>query len=265
MSERGERGAAAGADPGTAAPVDHGPEHAAGEPTDGAHARPRRGGFLGAVREGVIVVVTALVLSLLIKTFLAQAFYIPSESMEDTLVRDDRVLVSLLEPGPLELERGDVVVFRDPGGWLDQSVVPQRSGLSQAAVDVLTFVGVLPQDAGEHLIKRVVGMPGDRVVCCDTEGRLTVNDEPVEETYLPEGTEPSTLSFDITVPEDRIWVMGDNRGFSQDSRYHQDLPGKGTVSLDLVVGRAVLLFWPLDRFGTLSNHSEVFGDVPASP
>ncbi len=231
--------------------------------SEGKHVRQRRGGVLGALREGVIVVGTALVLSLLIKTFLAQAFYIPSESMEDTLVRNDRVLVSLLEPGPFDLERGDVVVFRDPGGWLDPSVVPQRSGLSKVAVDVLTFVGVLPQDAGEHLIKRVIGMPGDHVVCCDAEGRLTVNDVPLDETYLPEGTEPSTLDFDVTVPDGRIWVMGDNRGFSQDSRYHQDLPGAGTVSTDLVVGRAVLLFWPLDRFGTLSNHSDVFADVPA--
>lgn len=236
------------------------PGHSASE---GRHARPRRGGFVGALREGVIVVGTALVLSLLIKTFLAQAFYIPSESMEDTLVRNDRVLVSLLEPGPIDLERGDVVVFRDPGGWLDPSVVPQPSGLSKAVVDVLTFVGVLPQDAGEHLIKRVIGMPGDRVVCCDAQGRITVNGAPLDETYLPEGTEPSTLTFDVTVPEGRIWVMGDNRGFSQDSRYHQDLAGGGTVSMDVVVGRAVLLFWPLDRFGTLSNYPDVFADVPS--
>lgn len=226
------------------------------------HAR-RRGGVVGALREGVVVVGTALVLSLLIKTFLAQAFYIPSESMEQTLVRDDRVLVSLLTPGPFDLQRGDVVVFRDPGGWLDPALQPERSGMSQAAVDVLTFVGVLPQDAGEHLIKRVIGLPGDHVVCCDADGRLTINGEPVDETYLPEGTVPSTLTFDVTVPEGRIWVMGDNRGFSQDSRYHQDLPGNGTVSTDMVVGRAVLLFWPLDRFTTLSDHPEVFDVVPA--
>lgn len=261
MSERSERTTGPGSDGGIAEPL----ERTGSEPAEERHERHSRGGLLGAVREAVIVIGTALVLSLLIKTFLAQAFYIPSESMEDTLVRNDRVLVSLLEPGPLDLERGDVVVFRDPGGWLDPSVVPQRSGLSQAAVDALTFVGVLPQDAGEHLIKRVIGMPGDRVACCDADGRLTVNGVPLDETYLPAGTEPSTLTFDVTVPDNRIWVMGDNRGFSQDSRYHQDLPGQGTVSLDLVVGRAVLLFWPLDRFGTLSNHPEVFGAVPASP
>ncbi len=223
---------------------------------------PHRGGFVSAVRETAIVVGTALVLSLLIKTFLAQAFYIPSESMELTLIKDDRVLVNLLEPGPLELERGDVVVFKDPGGWLDPAVAPQRTPLGQGVVDVLTFVGVLPQDAGEHLIKRVIGMPGDRVVCCDDEGRVTVNGEPLDEAYLPGGTDPSTINFDVTVPEGRVWVMGDNRGFSQDSRYHQDLEGGGTVSEDLVVGRAVLLFWPLDRFGSLSNFPAVFSGVP---
>ncbi len=241
--------------------VDDGPD---GAGHDDASQAPQRGpGVLGAVREAVIVVGTALVLSLLIKTFVAQAFYIPSESMEMTLVKDDRVLVNLLEPGLMDLERGDVVVFRDPGGWLGLGLTPQRTGLAKAAADVLTFVGVLPQDAGEHLIKRVIGMPGDHVVCCDDEGRLTINGTALEETYLPEGTLPSTLTFDITVPADRLWVMGDNRGFSQDSRYHQELEGGGTVLQDLVVGRAVVLFWPLDRFGTLSGHLEVFDAIPA--
>lgn len=228
------------------------------------HQREQHAGLGGLLRETAIVVGTALVLSLLIKTFLAQAFFIPSESMEDTLVVDDRVLVNLLEPGPLPLERGDVVVFKDPGGWLDPSVAPERSALGQGVVDVLTFVGVLPQDAGEHLIKRVVGLPGDRVVCCDEQGRVSVNGEPLDESYLPDGTEPSSLTFDVEVPDGRIWVMGDNRGFSQDSRYHQDLEGGGTVAEDLMVGRATLLFWPLDRFGGLSNHSEVFDDVPSA-
>ena len=104
-------------------------------------------------------------------------------------------------------------------------------------------------------------MDGSRRV--ESTDRLTVNGEPLDETYLPDGTAPSTLTFDVTVPEGRIWVMGDNRGFSQDSRYHQDLPGTGTVSTEMVVGRAVLLFWPLDRFGTLSGHPGVFDAVPA--
>jgi len=231
--------------------------------SDTSQAPQRGSGVLGAVREAVIVVGTALVLSLLIKTFLAQAFYIPSESMELTLVKDDRVLVNLLEPGPMDLERGDVVVFKDPGGWLGPGLTPQRTGPAKAVAEVLTFVGVLPQDAGEHLIKRVIGLPGDRVVCCDDQDRITVNGTALEETYLPEGTLASTLAFDVTVPADRLWVMGDNRGFSQDSRYHQELEGGGTVLEDLVVGRAVVLFWPLDRFDTLSGHPEVFDAVPA--
>jgi signal peptidase I len=221
---------------------------------DGESAKPEkrhRGGVVGAMRETVIVVGTALALSLLIKTFLAQAFYIPSESMQDTLVRNDRVLVSLLEPGPLPLERGDIVVFKDPGGWLSATAAPQRSPVEERVVGALTFVGVLPQDSGEHLIKRVIGLPGD-----------TVNGVALDEPYLPAGAEPSTIEFDVTVPEGRLWVMGDNRGFSQDSRYHQDLEGGGSVSEDLVVGRAVLLFWPLDRFGPLSNHPSVFEGVP---
>lgn len=226
-------------------------------------AASKPSGFLGAAREALIVVGTALVLSLLIKTFLAQAFYIPSESMEQTLVKNDRVLVSLLEPGPLELERGDIVVFKDPGGWLGSGLTPEKTGAAKVVSEALTFVGVLPQDAGEHLIKRVIGMPGDQVVCCDDQGRLTINGTPLDETYLPDGTVPSSLTFDVTVPEGRLWVMGDNRGFSQDSRYHQELEGGGTVSEELVVGRAVLLFWPLGRFGSLSEHSEVFAAVPA--
>lgn len=223
----------------------------------------RRSGLLGLVKETVLVVVTALVLSFLIKTFLAQAFYIPSESMENTLVVNDRVMVSLLTPGPFDLKRGDVVVFRDPGGWLDPALSEQDR--NSPARQVLTFIGVLPQDSGEHLIKRVIGLPGDHVVCCDAEDRLLINGTAIhEEDYLPPGTLPSTVPFDITVPEGRVWVMGDNRGFSQDSRYHQDLPGHGTVSEDDIVGRAVFLFWPLNRMTTLSDYPDVYQDVPAA-
>lgn len=222
----------------------------------------RRGGLHGLAREVVIVVGTALVLSLLIKTFLAQAFFIPSESMEDTLLIGDRVLVSLLEPGPFDLERGDVVVFKDPGGWLTDVSTTDRGPVAQGAVDVLTFIGVLPQDAGEHLIKRLIGLPGDHVVCCDDDGRLSVNGVAVQEPYLAAGAQPSELTFDVMVPEDRIWVMGDNRQFSRDSRWHQDLEGNGTIAIDSVVGRAVVVFWPWSRKATLPSYSEVYGDVP---
>lgn len=225
---------------------------------------PKRssGGLIGFLRETVIVVVTALFLSFLIKTFLAQAFYIPSESMQDTLDVNDRVMVSLLTPGPFHLERGDIVVFKDPGGWLDPGLSADQG--DGALRRILTFVGVLPQDSGEHLIKRIIGLPGDHVVCCDAEQRITVNGIPIQEDYLPPDTLASTVPFDVQVPEARIWVMGDNRGFSQDSRYHMDLPGGGTVSEANVVGKAVFVFWPVPHIGGLSNHPDVFDPVPVA-
>jgi signal peptidase I len=226
-------------------------------------AHRNRGGAMGFARELVIVVGTALVLSLVIKTFLVQAFYIPSPSMEATLAAGDRVLVSQLTPGPLDLHRGDVVVFKDPGQWLDPVPEAQRGRVSQAVVDVMTFVGVLPQDSGEHLIKRVVGMPGDTVACCDGQGRLTVNGRPLDEPYVYPGDVPSEMTFQVVVPQDRLWVMGDHRSASQDSRWHQNLAGQGTVPVDLVVGRAVVVIWPLPRAGWLGDFPETFAAVPA--
>ncbi len=225
---------------------------------------PRRGAaVLAALREGVVVVVAALVLSLLVKTFLAQAFYIPSESMQRTLEPGDRVMVSLLTPGPFDLERGDVVVFADPGEWLPEAVEPQRGVVGGAVVGLLRFVGILPNDADGHLIKRVVGLPGDRVVCCDDQGRLSVNGEALDEAYLYPGDVPSVPTFDVDVPSDHLWVMGDHRSQSQDSRYHLGLPGGGAVPVEAVVGRAVLTVWPVPRWTWLSGHGDVYADVPA--
>jgi signal peptidase I len=238
-------------------------EEAADTAETSRSAESHSSGMHGLAREVVIVVGTAHVLSLLIKTFFAQAFFIPSESMEDTLLTGDRVLVSLLEPGPFELDHGDVVVFKDPGGWLTGVSPPQRGPVAQGAVDVLTFVGILPQDAGEHLIKRVIGLPGDRVVCCDDSGRLEVNGVGLDEPYLADGAQPSELEFDVTVPDDRLWVMGDNRQFSRDSRWHQDLPGEGTIAVDSLVGRAVVVFWPWPRRATLPSHSDIFTASPS--
>ncbi|GAA2035765.1 signal peptidase I [Pseudokineococcus marinus] len=244
-------------------PVDgRGDERPAAGGAPPAEEEPRRGGGLtGALREVVVVVVTALVLSLLIKTFLVQAFFIPSESMQPTLEVGDRVLVSRLTPGPFELERGDVVVFTDPGGWLDQAPAPDRTAVGAAVADVLSFVGVLPEDSGDHLIKRVIGLPGD-TVSADGTGELVVNGEPVEERYVYPGDLPSAEAFSVVVPEGRIWVMGDHRSDSLDSRAHTQLEGGGTVPLDDVVGRAVLLVWPLDRWDWLGQGEDAFRRVP---
>ncbi|MBC3764057.1 signal peptidase I [Quadrisphaera oryzae] len=237
-------------------------------PPDGPGRRSReRGplaGLLAALREAVVVVVAALVLSLLVKTFLVQAFYIPSESMEDTLLVGDRVLVSQLTPGPVALQRGDVVVFEDPGGWLQPQPEPDRGPVGNAVVDVLTFVGVLPSNSGQHLIKRVIGLPGDHVVCCDAQGLTTVNGVAIHEDFLKPGSVSSEKSFDVTVPPNSLWVEGDNRQNSGDSRYHPGSPGGGAVPVDDVVGRAVVIVWPLDRLTWLGRHAEAFAGVPAA-
>ncbi|MFC8921463.1 signal peptidase I [Cellulosimicrobium sp. NPDC057127] len=230
------------------------------EGTDEPQARPRKPSLL---RETAIIVVSALVLSLLIKTFLVQAFFIPSASMEDTLVEGDRVMVSRLVPGAFDVHRGDVVVFKDPGGWLPPAAPQDQSPFSEAARTALTFVGLLPQDTGEHLIKRVIGVPGDHVVCCDAEGRVSVNGEPVDETYIKAGSVPSQDPFDRTVPEDMLFVMGDNRQNSQDSRYNTGKPGGGYVPMGNVVGTAFVKVWPLSHAELLRNPGDVFADVPA--
>lgn len=208
------------------------------------------------LREIGVTVAVALVIAVLVKTFLVQPFFIPSESMESTLLVGDRVLVSKLEPGPGTLERGDVVVFVDPGGWL-----PAATEEPSVVVRALTFVGLLPANSGEHLIKRVIGLPGDTVSCCDPDGRLIVNDVPVDEPYLFAGDVPSTIEFSVEVPEGRLWVQGDHRSVSEDSRYQLGQPGAGMVPLDNVVGRAVLVMWPFDRFTTLPTPEGVFDEV----
>jgi signal peptidase I len=225
-------------------------------------SRSAASGALSLVREAAIVVVAAVVLSLVVKTFLVQAFFIPSESMENTLLIGDRVLVSELTPGPFDLHRGDVVVFKDPGSWLPPAVEPDRGPVTSALVSALTFIGILPQDSSQHLIKRVIGLPGDTVACCDAQQRTTVNGAPITESYLFPGSVASEVPFSVKVPAGDVWVEGDNRQHSEDSRYHQDLPGGGALREKLIVGRAVVRVWPVPRWGWLSDHGEVFARVP---
>ncbi|AEE45641.1 signal peptidase I [Cellulomonas fimi] len=232
-------------------------------------AQQKRSGALSMLRETVIILVSALVLSLVVKTFLIQAFFIPSPSMEQTLVEDDRILVSKLTPGPFDLKRGDIVVFKDPGDWLSGAQEVAPTGFDKVVRTVLTFVGLYPQDAGEHLVKRIIGLPGDHVACDETcrsqGGPITVNGVAVDEPYLAPGAVPSDVAFDVVVPADSLWVMGDNRQHSFDSRFNMGKPGGGSVPVANVVGVAFVTVWPLDRAGLLRNPTAAFEDVPAAP
>lgn len=213
------------------------------------------------MREFAIILVLALALSTVIKTFFFQSFFIPSESMESTLQVDDRIIVNKMADSEGDLKRGDIVVFVDPGGWLAPNT-NQPTGAMKVLMDVLTFVGIVPTNAGEHLVKRIIGLPGDRVTCCDDGGRLTVNGVSVDEPYLAPGMHPSDIAFDIMVPEGGLWLMGDNRSNSRDSRAHLGDPGGGIVPIASVEGKAVLILFPIGRFGTLSSGEDAFSGVP---
>jgi len=230
-----------------------------------AAEREKRGPVGTAVRllrEILLVVVVALGLSLLIKTFLVQAFFIPSPSMESTLIRGDRVVVSKLTPGPFDLKRGDIVVFSDPGGWLPTTTRAPEGRVRDGIHSALVFVGLLPADSDEHLIKRLIGLPGDKVVCCDARSRVTVNGTPIVEPYVYAGDVPSKDAFSVTVPAGKLWMMGDHRSVSEDSRYHPELDG-GMVEMSDVVGRAFATVWPLDRRTLLRNPTSTFAEVPS--
>lgn len=234
-----------------------------------ASLRPqkRRNGVVSFLRDVVVIIVVALLVAFLVKTFLVRSFYIPSASMEMTLIEQDRILVDELTPRFGGYDRGDVIVFRDPGGWLDPAITaPSQGPLVDAIEWTLSLVGLAAPDSDEHLVKRLIGLPGDHVVCCNDLGQITVNGVAIDETaYIqtPDAGAPaSALEFDVTVPQDSLWVLGDNRYRSRDSRYNQEQPGKGFVPVDNVVGRAFVITWPLDRFGLIDFHHEVFAGVP---
>ncbi|WP_344105369.1 signal peptidase I [Myceligenerans crystallogenes] len=238
------------------------------------HARPKdlgepgeQVGGLAVLKEIAIIVISALVLSFLIKTFLVQSFYIPSASMEDTLTVGDRVMVSRLAPGPVDLRRGDIVVFIDPGGWLPVYTAPDRGPVGNAATAAMTAIGLLPEDTGEHLIKRLIGLPGDHIMCddacADDGGPVTVNGTAIDETYLKPGNTPSgAKKFDVVVPDRMLFVMGDHRQNSADSRFNTSRPGGGFVPVHNIVGTAFATVWPFERMTWHSNPSGVFAGVP---
>jgi signal peptidase I len=220
--------------------------HQRRRPVATAEHHPRKKSFL---RELPGIVITALIISVLIKTFLVQAFYIPSGSMENTLLVNDRVLVNKLADKPDEIHRGDVIVFKDPGGWLGSSGTTSRGGVIGGLRKALVFVGLAPAVGEEDLIKRVIAVGGDTVQCC-TDGHMLVNGVPLDEPYLyPSdlGTPSQTNFGPIKVPAGKLWVMGDHRSVSEDSRAHRSQPGQGFVPVSDVIGRAFTIVWPINR------------------
>jgi len=206
--------------------------------------------FWHGVREIAIVVVTALVISAVVRTFLLQAFWVPSGSMEETLIRGDRILVwkPASEPG-----HGDVVVFKDPADWLADN--PPEAGLRGVLERSAAFVGVLPSTSGDDLVKRVIGVGGDTIECCSPKGQIIRNGEPLDEPYIYPGNPTDQVEFRVEVPEGRLFVMGDHRDDSADSRFHLDTDD-GTVPVENVVGTAEVIMWPPSRWATLPTYAE---------
>lgn len=238
--------------------------------SDSAAKKPKR--HMPVWQETILLLGTALVLAIVIKAFFLQAFYIPSQSMEPGLVQNDRILVQKVSYwGDDTPERGDVIVFEDPGGWLTPG---DTQGPTTLLARGLAKVGLYP--TGGHLVKRVIGVEGDVVTCCDKQGRLSVNGQPIEESYVMKGARCAAPGVDCKlevgpIPEGHLYVMGDNRANSADSsakvcRENQTdcSPTRGLVPVDNVVGKVFALVWPQDRWTRITT-PENFEDVPASP
>jgi signal peptidase I len=222
-------------------------------PADGKKAK-KQGSFW---KELPILIGVALVLALVIKAFAVQAFYIPSGSMENTLQIGDRVLVNKIVYHTRDIKRGDIVVFNGLDSWDPETEVQEPSNPVARLLRLIgSAFGVAPTE--KDYIKRVIGIPGDRVKCCDAKGRVTVNGVPLNENpYLftdpvtGERNKASDDPFDVTVRPGQLWVMGDHRELSYDSRSHRGDPGGGTIPTNRVIGRAFVIVWPVNRADTL--------------
>lgn len=217
----------------------------------------RPSGFLRGIREVLIILAIALVVSFVIRTFFFRAFLIPSGSMEETLQVNDRIFVNLIVDSEDNLERGDVVVFEDHYGWLPPAEVE-----TSAFYKTLEVLGLYPSSSEQHLVKRIIGTSGDHVTVEEGTGRLMVNGTPIDEPYLYPGVVGTDIDFDVTVPEGKLWVMGDHRDASGDSRSHVNGPNDGFVDVTDVVGRAEVIAWPIQRWGSAGSNNEPFEQVP---
>ena len=215
---------------------------------------PRKGSLL---RELPILVIVALAVSLVIKTVLVQFFFIPSGSMENTLQINDRVAVNKLPFIGKSIGRGDVVVFRDPDNWLPEPYSIEQNKVVAKVKEGFVAVGILPNPAKQYLVKRAIGIAGDKVECCSKKKKLLVNGVEIDEPYIFAGNSPSDSNFNVTVPAGKIWVMGDHRGASADSRFHQDDINNGMVPLSKVTGKVVGIIWPIKNFGLVKSFSSI--------
>ncbi|MGO4301754.1 signal peptidase I [Leifsonia sp. RAF41] len=217
-------------------------------PVDSTHPRRallrRRRARRRIVLGGVLVIV-AFVTTVIIQNAIITPFTVPSASMENTLDPGDRILVNKFAYATSPIHRGDVIVFRDPGGWLEPG---ERRATG----------------SDDYLVKRVIGIPGDRVTCCDTNGRVTINGLVLDEQFatIPAGSPSAASPFEVTVPAGDLWVLGDNRYHSRDSSQTQDLETRGFVPIADVVGQAVFKLWPVTELAPIGTARETFASIP---
>ncbi|KAB2384597.1 signal peptidase I [Actinomadura montaniterrae] len=249
-----------------------GAEPGAGDGSAEPAKKKRKGSFW---KELPVLIVVAVVLALVVKTFLVQAFYIPSGSMQNTLEIGDRVLVNKVVYHTRDVKRGDIVVFNGMDSWDPEVTYEEPTNpVSRFFRWVGSAFGVAPGE--KDYIKRVIGVPGDHVKCCDAQGRVSVNGTALDErSYLytdpvtHEQNKPSDQPFDVTVKPGTLWVMGDHRELSADSRAHQKDPGGGAIPEDRVIGRAFVVVWPVNRMKMLhipgTFDQTIGGLAPAAP
>ncbi|GLZ34454.1 hypothetical protein Lesp02_66410 [Lentzea sp. NBRC 105346] len=210
-------------------------------------------------REVLVIAVVALALTTVIQTFIAKVFVIPSGSMETTLhgcygCVNDKVLVDKVTFLFRDPQPGDVIVFRGPPNWTGGQEPPNF--FVGTAQDIGSIVG-LSEPSGTDFIKRVIAVGGQTVECCDDKGRVLVDGKPLDEPYLNLAGGQQQQPFEkVTVPAGRLWVMGDNRNNSADSRKHGDpTPADGAIPIDNVVGKARVIVMPFSRWQTITDHN----------
>ena len=208
--------------------------------------------------ELAAIVIVSLFLSFILKAYFVQPFHIPSESMQNTLQVNDRIIVNKMKNEEKDLQRGDVIVFKDTKAWLPPAPEENPNIIQR----ILINTGIAEDTSEQYLVKRIIGMPGDRIECCSPSGKITVNGKEIDEPYVYTSSERPGREFNVIVPEGKVWVMGDHRDASADSRAHMNGPGNGFIDINDIQGKTAMVVWPFENFGKLDNHSAVFEKVP---